>query len=72
MSVDLITNWIAEENEPDAMKANRDYQDKWLKFFIKESDIDKSNVILEVFTDAWNYFPHKSFNGLSPVEMFNQ
>ncbi len=27
------------------------------------------NTILETINDAWNYFPHKIINGLSPVEM---
>ena len=72
LNVDLIIGWIAEEDEPDAMKANRDYQNKWMKYFIQESDIDKFNDILEIFTAAWNYFPHKSLNGLSPMEMVNK
>ena len=72
LSVDLIIHWIAEENEPDAMKANYDYQNKWMKYFIQETDIDKFNEILEIFTDAWNYFPHKSLNGLSPIETINK
>jgi hypothetical protein len=25
--------------------------------------------VLEVINDAWNHFPHKSLNGLCPVEM---
>ncbi|MSR78925.1 MAG: hypothetical protein EXS59_02145 [Candidatus Taylorbacteria bacterium] len=24
---------------------------------------------LEIASDAWNYFPHKALNGLSPAEM---
>ncbi|MDD5071786.1 MAG: hypothetical protein PHQ42_03565 [Patescibacteria group bacterium] len=30
--------------------------------------IDELNKILEVVNDAWNYFPHKCLNGLSPAE----
>jgi len=28
--------------------------------------------ILKLITDAWNYFPHQSLNGLSPYEMVKQ
>lgn len=30
---------------------------------------DELDNILELVTDAWNYFPHKSLNGKSPMEM---
>lgn len=72
LSVKLVIKWIAEEDESDARKANQDYQNKWLKYFMNEPDIDKMNNILQVFTDAWNYFPHKSLNGLSPMEMIEK
>lgn len=68
LSVDSIISWIAKENEPNVMKANRDYQEKWLKYFIHEEDIDNPNKVLLTFTDAWNYFPHKSLGGLSSAE----
>lgn len=31
-------------------------------------DIDELNKILAVVNEAWNYFPHKLLDGLSPVE----
>ena len=36
--------------------------------FNKGQDIDELNKILAIVNDAWNYFPHKILNGLSPVE----
>lgn len=36
--------------------------------FDKGQDIDELNKILAIVNDAWNYFPHKILNGLSPVE----
>ena len=32
-------------------------------------NIDELNDIVQVVNDAWNYFPHKILNGLSPMEM---
>ena len=34
----------------------------------KELNINEMNKILEVVNSAWNYFPHKKLNGLSPIE----
>ncbi len=31
-------------------------------------DISELSNILELVSDAWNYFPHKALNGLSPTE----
>lgn len=33
-----------------------------------KGDVELS-TILELATDAWNYFPHKALSGLSPMEM---
>jgi hypothetical protein len=33
-----------------------------------EGDDELSNI-LDVLTDAWNYFPHKALGGKSPEEM---
>lgn len=69
LSVDMVINWVSEENEPDAMKSNRKYQNKWMKYLETITDIDEVNQFIEVFTDIWNYFPHKSLNNKSPIEM---
>ncbi len=34
-----------------------------------ETGAPEIGEVLELVTDAWNYFPHKLLNGLSPAEM---
>ena len=68
-TADDAIGWINDENEPDAIKANREYQDKWIKYFTKVESMDELNRVLQIFTNAWNYFPHKSLGGKSPVQM---
>jgi hypothetical protein len=41
---------------------------KVIAMFDRGGDISELNNILELISDAWNYFPHKSINGLSPME----
>lgn len=36
--------------------------------FDSGQDVDELNKILVVVNEAWNYFPHKILNGVSPVE----
>ncbi len=36
-------------------------------------DVDKdNNEALKVINDAWNYFPHKCLNDLSPAEKISE
>lgn len=37
-----------------------------------EGEDDELSNILDILTDAWNYFPHKILGGKSPSEMVNQ
>ncbi|MGE5444326.1 MAG: hypothetical protein ACM3SR_06935 [Ignavibacteriales bacterium] len=36
--------------------------------FNRGGDASELSNILELASDAWNYFPHKALNGLSPAE----
>lgn len=36
--------------------------------FCKDQSIEKLNKILSIIFNAWNYWPHKKLNGLSPAE----
>ena len=36
--------------------------------FDRGGDASELNNILEIVTEAWNYFPHRILRGLSPVE----
>ena len=35
---------------------------------IDSSNVDKINEVLKIVNAVWNYFPHKSLKGLSPME----
>ena len=50
-----------EEDTDDMMKV--------VAMFDRGGDASELSNILELVTDAWNYFPHKLLNGLSPAEM---
>ena len=52
---------IYEEEETD------DYH-KVIMMFDGGDSTDISNVV-ELATDAWNHFPHRTLNGLSPAEI---
>lgn len=36
--------------------------------FDNGQDVDELNKIMEIVNEAWNYFPHKVLDGLSPIE----
>ena len=44
---------------------------KWMKYFQNIEEKEFKNV-MSIFQDAWNYFPHRSLNGLSPNQMFKK
>ena len=41
---------------------------KIVAMFDRGGDASELSTILELVTDAWNYFPHKTLNGLSPAD----
>ena len=49
-----------EEDNDDMMKV--------VALFDRGGDASELSNVLELVTDAWNYFPHKLLNGLSPAE----
>jgi len=49
-----------EEGNDDMMKV--------VAMFDRGGDASELSNVLELVTDAWNYFPHKVLNGLSPAE----
>ena len=49
-----------EEDNDDMMKV--------VAMFDRGGDALELSNVLELVTDAWNYFPHKVLNGLSPAE----
>ncbi len=69
VTVQEIKEWVWNESG-DPMQANKAYTEKWIKFFDLNLDDRYFKTILDAFTDAWNYFPHKSLGGKSPRQMF--
>lgn len=61
LKIENIKNIIYNENGQDSMR-------EIVANFDKGQDIDELNKILCIITDAWNYWPHKKLNGLSPAE----
>jgi hypothetical protein len=49
-----------EEDNDDMMKA--------VAMFDRGGNASELSNILELVTDAWNYFPHKVLGGISPAE----
>ncbi|PIQ68801.1 MAG: hypothetical protein COV91_02250 [Candidatus Taylorbacteria bacterium CG11_big_fil_rev_8_21_14_0_20_46_11] len=49
-----------EEDNDDMMKA--------VAMFDRGGDASELSNVLELVTDAWNYFPHEILGGISPAE----
>ncbi|MEK7462888.1 MAG: hypothetical protein AAB621_00790 [Patescibacteria group bacterium] len=66
LSVEMVKKWVYEESgEP--LEASHKYQDKFFEYFDgTEADV---NEVLQIATDAWNYFPHKSLGDKSPHQV---
>ena len=60
-TLDDVKNSIYNEEESDDMQ-------KVIAMFDDGDPANLSNAV-EVATDAWNYFPHKVLDGLSPAEI---
>lgn len=56
-----VVDAIYNEEETDDMT-------KIIAMFDRGGDASELENVLELITDAWNYFPHKILGGLSPVE----
>jgi hypothetical protein len=60
-SLQHVKDTIFHEKETDDMM-------KVVVMFDRGGDASELDNILELVTDAWNYFPHKALNGKSPAE----
>jgi len=60
-SLEHIKDIVFHEKEQDDMT-------KIMAMFDRGGDASELSNILELVSDAWNYFPHKILNGLSPAE----
>jgi hypothetical protein len=64
-----LKTWILESEDIHS-DGHLKYQKKWSPFVSKKAgnDIKKFDKLAEIFSAAWNHFPHKAMNGLSPFE----
>lgn len=61
MDIDDVRDIIYDE------EGNKDFQ-QLITMFDRGGDVSELSDILELMTDVWNYFPHRSLDGLSPHE----
>jgi len=72
LSVEVIKDWAWNDLRKSAMDASHRFQKKIFSYFKNIKDIDELNEILQVFNDAWNYFPHFSLGGKSPNQLVKE
>lgn len=60
-TLDHIRDVIFHEDDNDDMM-------KVVAMFDRGGDASELSNVLELVTDAWNYFPHKVLGGISPAE----
>ncbi|MFA6404977.1 MAG: hypothetical protein WCW03_03195 [Candidatus Paceibacterota bacterium] len=60
-SLQHVKDTIFHEDETDDMM-------KVVAMFDRGGDASELDNILELATDAWNYFPHEALGGISPAE----
>ena len=63
-SLDDIKNVIFNEEETDDMM-------DVVAMFDRGGDASELDNVLELVSDAWNYFPHKILNGKCPAEIID-
>lgn len=61
-TLDHVRDVIYNEEDNDDMT-------KVVAMFDRGGDASELSNILELVTDAWNYFPHKVLGGISPAEV---
>lgn len=61
-TLDHVRGAIYNEEESDDMM-------KVVAMFDRGGDASEIENVLELVTDAWNYFPHKVLGGISPAEI---
>ena len=71
ITVDEIKKWIWDA-KGGVMEAVNKYHKKCFQLFQEPKDIDEMNTIMQIFTDAWNFFPHKELGGRAPNDLFKE
>lgn len=72
--VDMLKEVESEfslQDVQDAIFHEKDNDDmmKVVSMFDRGGDASELENIIELVTDAWNYFPHKIISGISPAEV---
>ena len=60
-TLDYVRDAIFHEEDNDDMM-------KVVAMFDRGGDASELSNVLELVTDAWNYFPHETLGGISPAE----
>ena len=60
-TLDHVRDAIYDEEDNDDMM-------KVVAMFDRGGDASELSNVVELVTDAWNYFPHKVLSGISPAE----
>ena len=69
LSVENVKEWVYKENGA-PLEATHKFQAKFFEYF-GETGAD-INEILQIATDAWNYFPHEILGGKSPHQIVKE
>lgn len=62
-NLDIVKDIIYNET------STEDFQEVLMLFHTGYKNAPEIHEVLEVINDAWNHFPHRSLDGLCPVEM---
>ncbi len=72
LSLEMIKDWILNDEGESAIDASNRFQKKWYKYFARVQETNEMNDILQHFADAWNYFPHRALNERSPSHVMEE
>lgn len=72
LNLEMMKSWIYNEKGKTPIEASNKYSIKYMKFFSQIEDQEEMNIIIKVFTDAWNYFPHKILEAKSPIDIYKK
>lgn len=56
------------ESKQNILERRKEIEQELVAMFDRGGDASELSNVLELVTDAWNYFPHKALGGISPAE----
>lgn len=73
LTTQQVRQWVWESDGSGSVsEIFHAYQSKWHRYFARIQNPEKLDEILQIFNDAWNYFPHRALDGKSPMQMAEQ